>query len=352
MDCLPEWNTKLAAVVRAIDATWYRRLTALELVTLQGLVDPSKAILPSRLHLRPSDNRFESSFVTNRASLTAEYMALFRALESSRPSSSRLFLDSDAALFLTSWRTWLYRTASLPVGRRIVEALLDRAAPGARAAGIARTKWIDDEATGAFETATQMVLLGAGFDMRGLRLPAAARADCFELDHPETSLCKQAILKRAQRTLPGRVRYIGIDFNCQSIAEVLLRGGFDNSRPSCWIWEGVTNYLTAEAVDSVLRQIRETAKGNTLIFTYIDRAVLDHPERFLGAAKLIGRLRSYAEPWTFGLHRAELRTYLATRGFELLKDVAVAEVWQRAGRSGQGTRGYDFYRLASARVVG
>lgn len=289
--------------------------------------------------------------MTKRASLTAEYMALFRALESSRPSGSRLFLDSDAAFFLTSWRKWLYRMASLPAGRQVAEALLDRAAPGARAAGVARTKWIDDEAAVALETAIQLVLLGAGFDMRALRLPAAAHAGAFELDHPETSLSKQAILKRAKRTLPERVRYIGIDFNRQSIAEVLLHAGFENSRPACLIWEGVTNYLTADAVDSALRQIRETAKGNMLIFTYIDRAVLDNPEQFFGAAKLVDRLRSYAEPWTFGLHPVELQSYLATRGFELLKDVSVADVWQRAGRSRWRTRGYEFYRLASARVA-
>ena len=289
--------------------------------------------------------------MTDRASLTAEYMALFRALESSRPSGSRLFLDSDAALFLTGWRKWLYRMARLPAGRRLAEELLDRAAPGARVAGIARTEWIDDEATEVLEKATQLVLLGAGFDMRALRLPAAAQADVFELDHPETSLAKQAILRRAKRKLPERVRYIGIDFNCQSIAEVLVRTGFNNSRPACLIWEGVTNYLTTEAVDSALRQIRETAKGSILLFTYIDRAVLDNPERFFGAAKMVARLESYGEPWTFGLHPAELRSYLGARGFELLQDASVAEVWERARRSGRGTRGYEFYRLASARVA-
>jgi len=277
-------------------------------------------------------------------------MALFRALESLRPPGSRLFLDSDAALFLSGWRKWLYRMACLPAGRRLAEAILDRAAPGARAAGIARTKWIDDEATDALRAATQLVLLGAGFDMRASRLPSAARAGAFELDLPETSRAKQAILERARPAMPGRVRYAGIDFSRQSIAEVLRDAGFDASQPACLIWEGVTNYLTSEAVDGAFGRIREAATGSTLLFTYIDRAVLDHPERCFGAAKLAARLRSYGEPWTFGFHPGDLRAYLAARGFELLKDLSVAEVWQRAGRSGGRTRGYEFYRLASARV--
>ena len=288
--------------------------------------------------------------MTNRRSLTAEYMALFRALESSRPSGSRLFFDSDAGLFLSGWRKWLWWLACLPAGRQLMEKLLDQTSPGARAAGIARTGWIDDEAAGALETATQLVLLGAGFDMRASRLPSAARVCTFELDHPETSLSKQAILKSIGRTLSERVRYVGIDFNSQSIADVLLRAGFDNSRPACLIWEGVTNYLNAEAVDISLRQIGETAEGSILLFTYIERSVLDHPERFLGATKLLARVRSYGEPWTFGLDPGEVESYLAARGFALLKDVSVADAWRRTGRSGAGTRGYEFYRLASARV--
>jgi methyltransferase (TIGR00027 family) len=289
--------------------------------------------------------------VTNRASVTAEYMALFRALESSRPPGSRLFLDLGAAGFLTGERQWLARVASWPGGRRLAKWLLDRASPGARAAGIARTRWIDGEATAALETATQFALLGAGFDMRALRLPRAAFVNTFELDHPQTSLAKQAALKRARRSMPERIRYVGIDFNRQSIAEALLHAGFDSSRPACWIWEGVTNYLTPEAVDSALRQISEsTAGGSTLLFTYIDRAVLDHPDRYRGARKLTARLRSYGEPWTFGLDPQEVRSYLAARRFELLKDVDVASVWKNAGRPASGTRGYEFYRMAAART--
>ena len=289
--------------------------------------------------------------MTDRPSMTAEYMALFRALETSRPHASRLFVDRDAAIFLGGWRKWLYRMAGVRPGRLIVESLLDRQSPGARAAGIARTKWIDEEAAAALETAGQLVLLGAGFDMRAFRLPQAARADTFELDHPGTSVAKRTILKSAYRTPPERIRYLEIDFNRQSIAEVLLRGGYDITRPACWIWEGVTNYLTEDAVDRSLRQIANTsAAGSILLFTYVERAVLNHPENYFGAPKLMARLQSYGEPWTFGLHPDEVAAYVAKRGFRLLKNVGVKEVWQRTGRSATGTRGYEFYRLASARV--
>jgi methyltransferase (TIGR00027 family) len=286
----------------------------------------------------------------NRSSLTAEYMALFRALESARSPRARLFCDPFAPLFLHHWRKLFHALARFALGRKSVETLLDRKAPGARAAGIARTKWIDDEVTRSLETVTQLVLLGAGFDTRAYRLPAAQRVRTFELDHPETSSAKQAVLQQQFGSLPKQVRFVPVDFNRQSVGEVLAQAGFENTQPACFVWEGVTNYLTPEAVDSVLREIAQGTTGSVLLFTYIHRDVLDRPQRFFGAKKLTSRLQSYGEPWTFGLHPEEIQGYLAARGLRLLKDLSVREVWQRAGRSNSGTRGYEFYRLASACV--
>ena len=286
----------------------------------------------------------------NRASLTAEYMALFRALESLQPANSRLFFDPFAAGFLGGRRRWLYPMARLGWARRIIERVLDDAAPGARAAGIARTRWIDDEVTAALAQSSQLVLLGAGFDTRAFRLPAARRATTFELDHPETSRAKQAALKK-NGPLPDRVRFISLDFNHEAVDAVLTQAGFNKTQPACFVWEGVTNYLTAEAIDTLLRQVQQSAPGSILLFTYIDRAVLDHRERFFGAAKLMARLESYGEPWTFGYSPDDLSANLAARGFQLLANQSVADVWRQAGRPTSGTRGYEFYWLAKARVV-
>jgi len=279
-------------------------------------------------------------------------MALFRALESLKPERSRLFCDPLAAVFLHQWRKWLYRIAQLDAGRRLVEQLLDRSAPGARAAGIARTKWIDDEVTRSLEWVTQLVLLGAGFDTRPYRLPSAQRVTTFELDHPETSLAKQVALQKAIGSIPTQVRFIGIDFNQQSIVDVLSQAGFDNTQPACFVWEGVTNYLTAYSVDGVLREIGQAAIGSILLFTYVHRGVLERPELFFGAEKLMSRLGSYGEPWTFGLYPENLEDSLASRGLRSMIDLSVAEVWQRTGRPGSDTRGYEFYRLVAARVQG
>jgi methyltransferase (TIGR00027 family) len=145
---------------------------------------------------------------------------------------------------------------------------------------------------------------------------------------------------------------VGIDFNRQSIAEALGPAGFDTARPACFIWEGVTNYLRAEAVDGVLHQIGKASPGSVLLFTYIHRGVLDHPERFFGAQKLMSRLESYGEPWIFGFYPEELAKHLEAQGLRLIKDLSVADVWQKANRPRGEASGYEFYRLASALVPG
>ena len=286
----------------------------------------------------------------NRASLTAEYMALFRGLESSRPANSRLFCDPLAALFVHGWRRWLYSLARFHSFRGLVERLLDWKAPGARAAGIARTTWIDDRVSAALRGVPQLVLLGAGFDTRAYRLTSAAQAAVFELDRPETLSAKRAALEAAIGPLPENVHLAAIDFNSQSLGEVLKQAGFDALRPACFVWEGVTNYLSADAVDGALGQIRQAAPGSLLLFTYIHRAVLETPERFHGAGKMLARLRDYGEPWTFGIDPGQLAGYLSARGLRLGEDLSVAEVWERAGRPASQVRGYEFYRLASAGV--
>ena len=47
---------------------------------------------------------------------------------------------------------------------------------------------------------SQLVLLGAGYDTRATRLPAAAASAVFEIDHPLTQSRKRAVLGDAPST--------------------------------------------------------------------------------------------------------------------------------------------------------
>lgn len=286
------------------------------------------------------------------ASRTAEYMALFRALESTLPAHRRLFEDRFALAFLPPSLRFVAIISRFPLAGELVRAYIDRQWPGARTSGVARTKFIDDAAEIALRSgAAQVVILGAGFDARAYRMPSMAGAVVFEVDHPSTSARKRQVVKRALGSLPRHVRFVPIDFNVEILADTMSAAGYDPSRRTLFIWEGVTNYLTEVAVDETLRWCASAEGGSTLLFTYIHRQVLDSPGEFEGGEKLFNTLQAAGERWTFGLDPSSLRTFLAERGLLLDEDVGASEYRARYfGASARRMRGYEFYRIAVARV--
>ena len=289
-----------------------------------------------------------------RASRTAEFMAFFRALQDGgRLRGRRLFADPLAAAFLRPSLRLAVRLAGLPLLGAAVPWFVDRRCPGARSSAIARTRLIDDMVVGAVRAGMdQVVLLGAGFDCRAYRLPGIDRGRVFELDHAAILAAKKARLRRTVGRLPDHVAFVEADFEGEGFAQVMTSAGFTQSARSFFVWEGVTNYLTADAVDTTLRSIAAVAApGSRLLFTYVHRGLLDGSIAFTGTRRLRRTLRRVGEPWTFGLDPAEIPDFLASRGFDLLGDWGAVEYRARyLGERGRQVRGYEFYRAALAEV--
>jgi methyltransferase (TIGR00027 family) len=286
------------------------------------------------------------------ASRTAEYMALFRGLESAR--THRLFDDPFAAAFLPSSLRAVARLARMPFAGTLIEAYVDRRWPGVRTSAVARTRFIDEALDAALAAGIgQVVILGAGFDARAYRIPAMARATIFEVDHPSTSARKRRVVDAACGGLPQHVRFVPIDFDTAALATTMEAAGFDRAQRTMVIWEGVTNYLTEGAVDATLRWCASTAVGSTVLFTYVHRRVLDAPAAFVGTERLFATLRAAGEEWTFGLDPEELADFVAARGLVLETDVGATEYRARAyGPAAARMQGYEFYRIAVCRVPG
>jgi len=277
-------------------------------------------------------------------------MAFFRALESLRPEGQRLFVDPYAQAFLSPRFRRALRLAAVPMLGPVVPWIADWRVPGARASGIARTRLIDEAVSAALQDgAEQVVILGAGFDCRGLRIPEMRRVPCFEVDHPNTLAAKRQRLHLVNGSAPANLRFADIDFNRESLEEALPRTGFDATRRTVFLWEGVTNYLTPQAVDAVLRFVGSCADGTRLIFTYVHAAALDGSGRFPDAKKLLRDLDELGEPWTFGLDPAEIPGCLRQRGLSLVSDTGSQEYRAKyMGPRGRHMKGYDFYRVAVA----
>jgi methyltransferase (TIGR00027 family) len=284
-------------------------------------------------------------------SRTAQYVALYRALEHRERRRTRLFTDPYADAFLPPHLRALVSAAWLPPLHVRLSRYADQRAPGARTSAIARTRFIDDLVRRSVADGIgQLVVLGAGFDTRAHRLPELAAAAVFEVDRPGTQNAKRAVLRRLVTN--DRVTYVPVDFLRDDLGSALAAVGWRQTERTLFVWEGVTNYLTPRAVAAVLSWIGAGAAGTRLVFTYVHAGLLDGRVRFEGGAQILENVQRLGEPWTFGLDPGEVADFLAKSGLNVEDELGADDYRARylpAEAGGWG--GYAFYRLAVA-VVG
>ena len=189
-----------------------------------------------------------------------------------------------------------------------------------------RTRVLDDEVR-AFVAAggRQLVILGAGYDCRALRLPELADARVLEVDHPATQGHKRAVLARLGAESPAE--YVTWDFETRALDELpaeLVAHGHDPAAPTLTLWEGVTMYLTEAAIDATVAAIAAySASGSRLALTYFDRSRIARPS--LGTRLMKSVVSTAGEPWRWGWDPDELPAWFAARGFTLDRDIALAD---------------------------
>jgi methyltransferase (TIGR00027 family) len=289
--------------------------------------------------------------MNDRSSFTAETMALQRAFESNRATHDRLFTDAHAEAFLHGTLRMVAAMSRLPVLCEVVGALYDAiAGVGPRASAIIRTRVIDDLVDGLAPSVGQVVILGAGFDCRAHRLPVLASKCVFEVDHPATQRTKRQVIQK-HGLYRADLNYVPVDFERESFEKRLLTGGFNPKTNTLFLWEGVTNYLTAEAVEQTLATIRNLGTtGGILIFTYVHAGVLDGSVHFQEARRWLANVKRVGEPWTFGWRPEDLAEYLEARRFVLESDVSMAEARGHLLGQQRRLRGASaLYRVAVAR---
>lgn len=285
---------------------------------------------------------------TGKASKTAQYMALFRALETTRDPEDRLFTDPYAIHFLDSGLKLATRASTIPFVWRFIGRTIQKRIPGAFSSGLARTRYIDDLLrTTIADGSKQVVILGAGFDTRAVRLDFLRSVPVIEIDHPDTARLKIATYKKRLGSLPENILCCQIDFNKQSLDGLARQHHFDFTKPTTIIWEGVTNYLTEEAVNLTFSFIARFPKGSQVIFTYIHQDVLDNPALFEGGEKLMSDLNNIEERWTFGLTPEQVPDYLQKFGLTLREDLGATD-YRKKYIPGRSEKGYEFYRVALA----
>jgi methyltransferase (TIGR00027 family) len=263
----------------------------------------------------------------NLPSTTAEAVCLIRAYEHAKPAALRIVDDPYAHWFLRPLlRAVLSRGGVMPD----LGVYADWATDGITRFVAARHRFMDDALLRAAPRARQVVLLGAGYDMRAYRFASQLRrCTVFEVDHPATAQRKAGILARRRKELPAvDVIRVPVDFEKQSFRRELQRAGFEAGQPTFFVWEGVSMYLSRANVQRTLTEVRAMSKaGSELV---MDLWFLpDEPNLISSARRWSANLLSLlGEPVTFSLHPEDAPPFLERLGFRL-RDLADAETLRR-----------------------
>jgi len=276
-------------------------------------------------------------------SQTARATAAVRAIESEKPADARICYDPFARTFT---ETWVYLLIKLFAGYG------EWRSHGELTFIVCRCRYFDDYLQKCLQSGTaQVVILGAGLDSRSYRgelLQGSAKT--FEVDHPATQASKIKRLKKVFGTIPAYVTYVPIDFNDETL-DKLLACGFDRSLKTLFMWEGVTPYLNAEAVDATLAWVRANAAlGSAIIFDYQSLAGLVQAQTrrnyvYTVLSRISGERRN------FGIEQSQIEDFLTCRGFTNVVSVN-AEQLKRLYCTGpnQGRTVAENYAIVHAQV--
>jgi len=263
---------------------------------------------------------------------TAQGVAKQRLIETLARSDERIINDPYADRFVIG------ASFIKLMGHKLSVWLTRKVAPGLHEHLISRTRFIDDLIKkNATSGAEQYVILGAGYDSRAHRLELPSSLRIFEVDQPEVQARKRSKLPKE---LPNseNVTYVTVDFTNQSLTKKLMDAGFDQSKSTVFTLEGVSQYVTKEAVSSTIKEMATlTQKASSIFFiSYVDELLDKDPEACFGKgypkaakrAETIKYLSAKAggEPWISFYTAEEIESVLSQNGFSIEENVTLEDL--------------------------
>ena len=262
---------------------------------------------------------------------TAQGVAKQRLIETLAKSDKRVINDPYADRFVmgAGFIKLMGHKFSAWFGKKL--------APGLHEHLIARTRFIDDLIEKAANSgAEQYVILGAGYDLRAHRLDLPSSLRIFEVDQAEVQARKRSKLPE-NITNAANVTYVTVDFTHQSLAEQLTAAGFDKSKPTIFTLEGVSQYITKEAVSSTIEELATLIQTTSATFfiSYVDELLNKDPEACFGtgypnAARRAETIKilsaKVGEPWISFYTAEEITSLLSRNGFSVTENVTVEDL--------------------------
>jgi len=260
---------------------------------------------------------------------TAEGIAFHRALEMLLPPPMRVCEDRYTSHFLSPPFVALLNDPDR------IKILIDRAAkevPGVNGAIITRVRFFDDYLNQCLEDGfQQIVLLGAGFDSRAYRFDnIQLKVKVYELDRLDIQSQKINVLKGLFGQIPKHVSFVSVDFESENFGKKLIDAGFNQDQPAFFIWEGVTMYLCADKVDTVLSFVsNECAAGSRIIFDYFPSEIVEGTSNLPEAQGLRERVNAIDENFCFGIAPTQLNDLLESHDLSIILNINAQKLKSR-----------------------
>lgn len=164
--------------------------------------------------------------------------------------------------------------------------------------------------------ATQVLVLGAGYDTLGWRLALEFPGVRFsEIDHPATGRRKaHGIARLGSR---DNLHLIRADLGEQNLESVLAATeSWDSTAQSVVVAEGLTQYLAPAAVRDLFRACGAvTGAGSRIAFTYVGTGDDGRPNIGRWTALTLWLLEASGEPWLWSVRPDELPAFLDEVGW-------------------------------------
>jgi methyltransferase (TIGR00027 family) len=263
--------------------------------------------------------------IEQQPSRTAAGMAFLRALANKEFNDDKLGSDYLAEYFIS----FLFR--NLIKIKKIRARMRPKLLIGMYEYSIARTQFFDAIFKDALnKNIPQIVILGAGYDTRAYRFAKQnKKTNIIELDVPTTQNRKNQCLKKANISIPANVELVPINFNKESLEDVLEKTVYDRNKKTLFLWEGVTYYLEPESVIATLEFIKNNSPKESIVaFDYSIFIPLEMRDKYYGVKELSQLMakKNPNERGKFALEEDKVDFFVKERGFRILEHLNTTEI--------------------------
>jgi methyltransferase (TIGR00027 family) len=254
-------------------------------------------------------------------SSTAQIVTFIRAALS-LPEGGSLLDDIYAGCFLRQPYARLLKTMQRPLGPFFYRVL--GYSTGAVGNVCGRTRFFDEQVRQAMQQGvTQVVILGAGYDTRALRLQREG-VRFFEVDHPATQADKRG--KVEGLGLSFSPIFVAVDFTKDDLAAQLQRAGYSPQEKTFFLWEGVTMYLSEAEMNHTLAALRAISAPGSLLAFDVNTKVISSTFHQVTTLLRSAIVSLAGEPWKLWLTASTISQVLQKNGWSVKRLLRPEEI--------------------------